>query len=303
VSAQALSATIVSGDDILKKLRSILALLDAIRPKGVILLGHHQDVIVQMAGSTYLGGQRSAYLHHCDHEPALGALIRYPIHVDTIEEIKSICSDHGHSPRVWPMTVPPPSAVKAGLANLSRIATCGSSIKFDGQFNGVFYKDVVRMILSSRVTVTLMHVGPLSESHIQDIRSSLLGVGIDPSRFVYIGPVADLRHFLISNEVDLYFQSFPVGGGLTAIEVQSVGIPIVYSNPDKWGSKLIRCRSLYASFELEWDELNSIPLLINDALESERWRILSLIASHKYLSFFHPDAGYDFFKTLDLFFS
>jgi hypothetical protein len=200
------------------------------------------------------------------------------------------------------MTVPPPSAVKTGLANLNRIATCGSNIKFDGQFNGVFYKDVVRMTLSSREDVTLMHVGPLSETHVQDIRSSLLSVDINPSRFVYIGPVADLRRFLLDNQIDLYLQSFPTGGAITAIEVQSVGIPVVYSNPDKWGPKLIGCRSLYAFHELEWNELEDIPLLVNEILENEKWRHLSSVAFHKYLSAFHPDVGRDFFRSLDSFF-
>jgi hypothetical protein len=301
VSRRSLSSTVIIGEDILYKLKSILALLDAIKPKGVILLGHHQDVTVPLAGSIYSGGQRTIYIHHCDHEPALGALIRFPVHVDTIEEIKSICCDHGHSPRLWPMTVPPPSSVKRSQSNLSRIATCGSPIKFEGQIHGISYKDIVRIALSSSEAVTLMHVGPLSESFVREVRESLANAGVAPARFVHVGPVSDLRQFLLENDVDLYLQSFPAAGGLTAVEVQSIGIPAVYANPDAWSARLIGSRSVYASRDLEWSNLEDIPRIINRTLETENWPHLSQVATQKYRVSFHPDEASEFFRSLETF--
>jgi hypothetical protein len=141
-------------------------------------------------------------------------------------------------------------------------------------------------------------LGPLSESFLQDLVLNLRTHGVDPSRFVYVGPVSDLREFLIQNKVDLYIQSFPSGGGITAIEVQSIGIPAVYANPDVWSAKLIGSRSLYAEKSLEWSEVDKISEIILGTQTEERWRDHSEIAIHKYQKNFHPAQGFEFFDYL-----
>jgi hypothetical protein len=201
------------------------------------------------------------------------------------------------------MSVPASSSIKNGIAGLGRIATCGSSVKFEGCFNDVHYRDIVKEVLQCKPDISLYHVGPLQEAFITDIRHFLEDSGIDPSRFLYVGPVSDLRQFLIINEIDLYLQSFPAGGGTTAVEVQSMGVPVIYANPDSWNASLIGSRSLYASQELEWNSLSEISQIIRESLSSGVWQELSRAAIEKYTSCFHPDRGADFFEALEAVFS
>jgi hypothetical protein len=98
-------------------------------------------------------------------------------------------------------------------------------------------------------------------------------------------------------------QSFPAGGGTTAVEVQSMGVPVIYANPDFWNASLIGSRSLYASQELEWNSLSEISRIIRESLSSDVWKELSRVAIEKYNSCFHPDRGADFFEALEAVFS
>jgi hypothetical protein len=196
------------------------------------------------------------------------------------------------------MTVPPPDFVKKSMSNLRRIATCGSSVKFDGHHRNIYYRDIVRAVLSTDDQIVLMHIGPLHDAFISDIVQYLIDSSIDPSRFAYAGPVTDLRSFLIDNNIDLYLQSYPTGGGLTAVEVQSIGVPAIYANPDLWSATLARCRSLYASTDLEWNSLNEISRVIINALDPDCWREFSDQANQKYLSSFHPQKGGEFLVSL-----
>lgn len=71
------------------------------------------------------------------------------------------------------------------------------------------------------------HYGPLPDTFKNHLLESLEAHRIGGDSFVHIEWVEDLSWSLISNEVDLFLSSFPVGSVRIAVEVNSIGVPIL----------------------------------------------------------------------------
>jgi len=52
------------------------------------------------------------------------------------------------------------------------------------------------------------------------------------------------------------------------MEAQSLGIPVIYANPNNYSLPLTAIRSVYGIQDLEWSTLDEIPNLILLALEN-----------------------------------
>jgi len=282
-----ISCSVLIGSTLQMKFNSLMGLINSIKPKFIYLLGHHQDIVTQLAGVVYADGQRTIYVHHCDHDPAIGATVNYQYHLDFTKELSDICSNYHANNLIIPLTVQPYPAPHINIINKKiKLATCGTPNKFGGTLNGISYINLLVKIISSNDELNYYHIGALDEQVINFIRVSLEENGVNPSRFFPVGQVNNLQKFLAEEKINLYISSFPIGGGTSTMEAQSLGIPVIYANPDFYSLPLTGIRSVYGAKELEWSNLDEIPKVISMALEN--LSALSKSAHDCYLNKSHP---------------
>jgi hypothetical protein len=297
VCEAALSVNLVLGKNFIDKLKSLMAILRAIKPKGIILLGHHEDVITEMAGLLYCKGERTIFVHHCDHEPAIGASIKHPFHLDFTDLTKTVCEEHGVHTDLISLSVPIPTKIRNHPSGYFRVATCGAENKFSGEKDGVFYLHILRELLIVSPLIQYFHIGPLSEDNRRIVEQYLSDHGIDSTRFIFVGPVTSLVDFLYENNIDVFFSPFPTPSYLAATEAQSLGIPVIYESPDRGRDRpLTGCRSVFSSRDLEWDSVDQIPSILNFAFQN--WTILNKNAIDYYYRNNHPDIFNKLIKTI-----
>jgi hypothetical protein len=280
ISAKALSSITLNSDDFIQKVRSAVHLLNALSPKRVWIFNHHQDAIVLLAALIFDGGRRSVFVHHCDHDPALGATIKFPVHLDLTEELLQNCASIGLEP--LPLAIYTPSARQrvAHAGGDLVVASAGSFKKFNGSLRGMQYRDVVRVVLQHPRVTTFHHIGAVSEPYIAEFRAYLESSGLDPQRMKFAGEVPRVSDYVLSVGAQVYLSSFPLGAGATTAEVQSAGLPVIYFDPNQQEMPLCSIASVYASPQLEWRELSDIHPALDQVVE--HWSLYSDAAQRKY---------------------
>ena len=214
--------------------------LHVLRPTRTYLLQHHYDSVCIAAAQPELVGQLF-YIHHCDHSLALGVHIPYAVHVDLHAKGFYSCRENEDvgGNVLWPLTVRVPEhrVNKPFLVN-GHLKTCtsGRALKFDTSYlkehiqYSISYQQIVPLILR-RGDDTHLHIGPLSEQMLRDIRTQLDQARIPQSRFVNIPFVANFASALLEHDIDVYINSFPQGGGRAMVEAMGAGVPlIIHSN-------------------------------------------------------------------------
>ena len=281
------SSFVLIGLTLEDKLKRLLNYVLAIRPKALILLGHHGDALTQICGMTYAKGKRTVFIHHCDHDPALGATIKYGSHLDVTNEILIECEFNNVNSKLLPLTV---SDIFGGATKVGvnfKIATCGGEGKFTGLLNGISYVDVVIEILLSDDRYVLYHVGMLSDSYLQLLSSKIREAKLDERRFIYVGTVESVATFFYNNGIDVYFSSFPIGAATTTVEALSVGLPAIYYKSNIDIGSLTSINSIYPTADLEWHELGEIGDILKIAYSNLGY--YSNLARNFYKKNNHPE--------------
>ena len=207
-----------------------------IAPQRIYLLLHHFDAVAVAAVQPGFG-EHVIYVHNCDHSLALGPHIPHAIHVDLHAKGFFHCreTENIENNVVWPLVSERPNAPPSRkFLSKGRLKTCtsGGFEKFESPHlraqipYSTSYPDVVPRIIKASDGVHF-HIGGLSETIIKRIRANLDKNGIAQNRFVQIPYVDKLSQALVDLEVDAYITSFPLGGGLAAIEAMSAGLPII----------------------------------------------------------------------------
>jgi len=220
--------------------------LARIAPQRIYLLLHHYDAVAVAAVQPGFG-KHVFYIHNCDHSLSLGSHIPHAIHVDLHTKGFFLCRENENIKNnvVWPLVsespnIPATRKFLSGSNFLSggklRTCTSGGFEKFESPHlreripYSISYTDVVPRIIKASNGVHF-HIGSLSETIISSIRSALNESGIAQKRFVQVPYVPKLSQALVDLKIDAYLTSFPLGGGLAAIEAMSAELPIiVHSN-------------------------------------------------------------------------
>ena len=245
---------------IAEKVRELQTIFRAVRPQSVMFMVHHPDPIAFVAAASLPRSVKKIFMHHCDHNPALGGTLEDYVHVDFTRHIQHFCEQHlQRKSIVLPLFVED-RGVKTfsqPAPNAMNIVTAGSSTKY--KFDGPFaYHLVVAEILAA-TGGHYWHIGSLGDAIPEFIRNALRERGIDPARFTYIPSVPSLWDTLKEIDAHVFLNSFPVAGVRGAIEVQGCGYPLVYFALDD-RPPLLRHTELFADLDLGW---RSIPELID----------------------------------------
>lgn len=287
VTPSALSSITLNSGALIEKVRSTVNLLNSLSPKRVWLFNHHQDVVAILAALIFDGGRRSVFVHHCDHDPGLGATIKFPVHLDFTDELLENCASIGlNSSRLALYAQRARHRAPAPVSSLT-VATAGSITKFIGTLRGIKYRDVVIRILQHPRVNAFHHIGEVEETFASELRATVATHGIDPGRLLFAGQVNNVSDYVLSVGAHVYLSSFPIGAGATSAEIQSAGVPIIYFEPCKQEMPLCAVTSTYASPTLAWAQLDNLDIIL-DRLSSE-WPSYSEAAIKKYTESFCRD--------------
>lgn len=220
----------------LDKLIWLTQQLEDLKPSKVFLFNYNQDAVAVSALVPLLDSGRVFFCHHADHHLCLGVHLPGATHIDfhnmglhncRVHErlvnnkfLPLVCEDRGRRANETPF-----------LMN-GKLTTCSSGML--GKFNLPYEFSYVDMI-SKRLKVvdgTHFHIGNLSDQFLAVIHQKLAENGVDAKRFVHIPWVGSLWLELVKLEIDLYINSFPIGGGRACIEAMGAGIPLLMHECD-----------------------------------------------------------------------
>lgn len=209
-----------------KKVEYLINLQKTINPVSTIIAAHHDDVIAYAAMNKKVGGNQ-IFLHHADHNPALGATVMHYSHVDLTANLVSKCSDH-----LKKETLYLPLYVKdKGMKRFTAVdgpfstVTSGSTVKFFGHALDIYCQFVEHVL--REISGFHYHIGPIPEDKLEQIKAYLAARSISPERFRHIPWVPSLWLALQELDAHVYFASFPVAGARAAVEALGCGFPII----------------------------------------------------------------------------
>ncbi len=109
--------------------------------------------------------------------------------------------------------------------NLITASASARSYKFETKYIYEYHKIISKVL---KETGGLhYHFGPLSEDYKENIFKELDILNVDRVRFVHIEWEDNFSNSLINKNVDVFISSFPTSSARIAIEVNSIGIPII----------------------------------------------------------------------------
>lgn len=214
----------------LDKLKWLQQILIEKHPNQVYLFNYPEDAVAIAAVQPSLTPQLFFY-HQSDFIFCLGLYLAHAKHIDIHPYIFYKCrNDLGILNNVYlPLTADDMGAHSPDFSFLSdnKLRTCssGRSAKFEYPYFYV-YAEIVTKILSVTGGVHI-HIGPLSPDFIDIINRGLKEQQIDSRRFIHILKVRSIWKTMHEQRIDVYLDSFPIGGARTVIEVMGSGTPII----------------------------------------------------------------------------
>ena len=211
----------------LTKLEWLMRTLHSLAPQETYLFNHANDPIAVAAMQADLVTNLK-FVHHCDHTITLGIHLpkathldfrplgfkhcRHNLHITNNKYVPLVTSDLG---------CPPPSN---RFFTQNELHTCTSgAYKFEAPYAFNLMSELPKWLQLTGGIHT--HIGELSPSSIKCIRDKLSELGISQQQFKVIPFTSSLWKTLISEQIDLYIDSFPIAGSLSVVEAMGAGIP------------------------------------------------------------------------------
>ena len=214
---------------LIDKLHWTLGRLLALKPTQLVLMNHHNDSVAIAAAQPSLA-QKTVFYHHADLQLCLGVTLDHAMHVDPHPMGVHHCRAKAgiEHPLYWPLTAED-KGTRPALQFLTRgrlrTGCSGSPGKFETSYKYP-YADLVPRLLAC-TGGTHVHIGPLPVQTLDRIRSGLLKADVPLDRFVHISWVPSVWLALHEQQIDVYLDSFPIGGGRAIIESMGAGVPVI----------------------------------------------------------------------------
>jgi predicted O-linked N-acetylglucosamine transferase (SPINDLY family) len=247
---------ILPSEAYLDKARRLAAFINTCA-KNVFILTHHEDAVAIAACQKKLDTTYN-FVHHADHNPALGNTVSHFNHVDLFEPMAKLCAqDLSKS-----VTLLPTSSHDLGAKTFDypiqqfSTVTAGSAGKFT-MTGDLSLSSIIRASLTT-CGGKHYHFGELSAEQVQLIQDSLVQASIDPALFVYVGNVPSLWESLLAIDAHIFLGSAPTPGGKSNLEASGAAYPLLAYVPAD------APRYLYVGAEaqigLMWSTLNTLTV-------------------------------------------
>ncbi|ODG99008.1 hypothetical protein A4S05_06640 [Nostoc sp. KVJ20] len=196
----------------------------------VFLFNHWQDAVAIAAVQPNLA-QQLIFYHHCDHQLCLGLYLSHAKHIDPHAFGFYNCRHNlGVANTIYIPLVVEDSGTRSTelpfIAN-AKLRTCssGSGNKFEQNYQYSYIEEVAKILDVTQGTH--IHIGELSHYSLEQIRRGLEERGIAQESFIYIPWVKSLWQAIHEQKIDVYINSFPLGGGRASIEIMGSGTPFI----------------------------------------------------------------------------
>ena len=294
---------ILSNVDVLNKLKQLECLIDATSPSAVCILNHFQDPL-PVLGAMRASGAKQIYYHHCDHNPSLGASINSFVHIDTTLRSQEICNSHLNSSEVYYVPMSDVNRLEGEakfnpLHPLSTITAAGAhKLNLSALNENTYFPTEVAKLMQA-TDGSHHHFGVLTEGALSTIQAALEQIGVDKNKFIYHGVVPSLSEALKSIVNPVFIPSFPIGAGLTTIEMCANGVPMVANEKDLELNDTISAQlsaSVVPDVALRWTEDRSLSTLM-DKLKKDYINLSDYTKGH-YLKNYNSKTTEDIFQQI-----
>jgi hypothetical protein len=197
-----------------------------VSPENIFLFNHNQDSVAissiqpEMNIPTY-------FFHHADHSLSLGLFLKNVTHIDPHKHLYENCKYLlGIHSTYIPLFSNDRGVKKSQFMKDGYLitATAGGRNKIEKPYF-IDYTNAIPLLLKS-TNGKHFHMGVLSYFALFKIRFNLLRFNLKQDQFIYLPWVPSVWDELKSRNVDLYINSFPLGGGLSIVEAMGAGIPL-----------------------------------------------------------------------------
>lgn len=276
---------------LIKKIEFIKHIIYENNCKNLWLLNSHQDSVA-IAVCASLNEEISVnYIHHCDHNLALGATIKrfkhYDPHISGFNNCKKkniknsyiplISNDYGKS---------------NVLFNSKKIKTC--TVANYNKFLLPYHKSYFELILTllKEKCITHYHVGRLTVIQLSKIYINLLLNNISFRKFIYVPNNKNIWKFLKKNKIHFTISSFPQSAYKTIVESMGCGVPIIIH--ENTISKILSGSDIVSKYCPSWKNYEDIIKFLKKTSIRE-YKITSYKCREKYEKFHHPTILNKFF--------
>jgi len=194
--------------------------------KNVFLLSHHEDVVAVAACQKNIDS-RFYFVHHADHNPAIGNHVKHFLHVDLFDARAKLCAEDLKKKTVYLPTTSADHGRKLFQYPIQTFSTVSAG-SF-GKFSMMGEYSLPNIIIESiNMTNGLhYHFGQIDDASLAQIYADLKAASILPEKFVYMGNVPSLWHALQEIDAHLFLGAFPVMGAKADIDAQGLGYPLI----------------------------------------------------------------------------
>lgn len=202
-----------------------------VKPKHIVLFVDGADSI-SISATSCIKSCCVHFYHHMDIYLSLGIYIKNYLHIDHYPNGYYNCRNTLNIKNFYiPLSVTETS--KKGYNHeikkkIHKTCTVGQYNKINVPIGHSYASVISTLIIKHKITH--MHIGYLLPHTILHIRLLLFLSGVSQNKFKYIKRCELLKTTIIKEQIDIYIASFPIGGALTQIEMQSLGIPILIHN-------------------------------------------------------------------------
>ena len=277
---------------------SILRVFRGRPPKRVFLLHHSEDVAAVVAAAALASRGTELWLvHHSDSKPSAGLFLRRARIIDLTPRACAFTRHvMGLQTIFLPLTCPDPGPGPGGFLYRGRLRTALAGSAFKASQTSIHsYPEVLTAVLNASGG-THVHVGPLSDSQLEAIRTSLDARGIHRSRFVHVPVARTLVDALRAERVDLLINTWPYGGARTVVEAMAAGVPAVWHSPSP-DDDLTRLHMAWPGAPV-WRQLSDLTGIIRGA-DASWMATQSAAARRHYEARHHPSFWRQFFASPD----
>ena len=264
--------------------------------KNLWLLNSHQDSVAIAVCASLNEEIPVNYIHHCDHNLALGATIKrfkhYDPHISGFNNCKKkniknsyiplISNDYGKS---------------NVLFNPKKIKTCtvGNYNKFLLPYHKSYFELILKLLKEK--CITHYHVGRLTIIQLSKIYINLLLNNISFRKFIYVPNNKNIWKFLKKNKIHFTISSFPQSAYKTIIESMGCGVPIIIH--ENTISKILSGSDIVSKYCPSWKNYEDIIKFLKKTSIRE-YKITSYKCREKYEKFHHPTILNKFFGKKSL---
>jgi predicted O-linked N-acetylglucosamine transferase (SPINDLY family)/GT2 family glycosyltransferase len=255
----------------------------------VFLFNHPHDAVAVAAVQRQLTPNLIFY-HHSSHLFTLGIYIPCVQHIDFDPASFYNCRNNlGISNNNYlPLTINSiPDLHLTYSPSMDKLITCasGSENKFKGTTYLYSYLDEIPKIIVAGGG-SHIHIGHLSPVTLNAIENNLQQSGINVNRFIHIPWVESLMMAMHEYKIDIYLDSFPLGGGRAVVEVMASGIPIIVHN--NYRSRQLCTTDITYPEAFRWQKSEELYDYLS-TIEPEKLRAESICARKHYERNYLPE--------------